>query len=403
MSLFFPRVIKGNLGDLASRWSLLRALDELGSNIPCHVAVAKPADVPPLSFVHPQKIGLFHNLILDSESRRAFNHSSLIIWSVGLDLSDDFSFLKPLLLWISFLYYKIRGKKVFCLFQGAGPLKSCIGKNLSRAALSNTSAFIARDTGSYNLVNSLHSKGAIAKGYDAIFLPGLEKDLPLPQNMLPWKAGIRQPRIGFNIRQWFHAAPLKIPYQFMPVYSRKKSIPAMNMLLDAAVMTIRALRDRYDAHILLLSAYQPGIMDWEDDLFWLEKLKAMLPLDYQVSIASMDITIPEYFATMASLDLSISMRLHTSLTALRFGVPTININYTLKGRDILTDMGLGDCFVELHEFQKNALPLIQKAGSILENHQREKNRVDRVVTKIIQENQAELIKVLQTMQIVDGI
>jgi polysaccharide pyruvyl transferase WcaK-like protein len=394
MSLIFPRVIKGNLGDLASRWSLLRAFYELNFMPECYIGSADADDIPPFKFVSPISLSNIYNLFSAGKDKKDNLEFKSVIWAVGLDLSDEFSLLKPLLLSISFLYFRNKKKKVICLFQGAGPIRTRLGKLLAKAAMANVDLFVARDSGTAKLMSSINPSLKIKQGFDAIFLPGLDKEILSDKESDSWIMESRQPIIGVNIRQWFHATPLKIPYQIWPRYSRQKSMTEMNRLIDSVAQTIQVLRARFDARILLISAYKPGIVPWEDDLFWLEKLKERFNRDDQVHIESTDVSIPEYFTLMANLDLSISMRLHSSLTALRFGVPTLNISYTLKGRDILTDMGLSDRFVELNDVLYDSKAISALATHILENHDQEKRRIQKAVSAVIEQNRQILEEVI---------
>jgi polysaccharide pyruvyl transferase WcaK-like protein len=124
----------------------------------------------------------------------------------------------------------------------------------------------------------------------------------------------------------------------------------MDELIRIISQSIHMLRRDVDARVILISAYQPDIVPWEDDLHWLEKIKQNFPADPQVLLMDAPIALSSYFYLMSRLKLMIGMRLHSSLIALRFGVPAINISYTLKGRAILDHMGLSQNVFDLHDY-----------------------------------------------------
>jgi polysaccharide pyruvyl transferase WcaK-like protein len=98
-------------------------------------------------------------------------------------------------------------------------------------------------------------------------------------------------------------------------------------------------------------------------------------------------TIPEYVHLISQLDLMVGMRLHSCLIALRTGVPAININYTLKGRDIMRHLSLGDRLVELKDFLSDPDIVIAKVREVLTTRQEERARIRTVVKQAVEYNQ----------------
>jgi polysaccharide pyruvyl transferase WcaK-like protein len=136
----------------------------------------------------------------------------------------------------------------------------------------------------------------------------------------------------------------------------------------------------------LVSAYQPGVVEWEDDQPWLERIKQNFVDDSDVISLNDSLSMPAYFKLMEKFDLVIGMRLHTCLIALRFGTPAINLNYTLKGKDILSHLGLAENIFELDDFVRSPAILNQRIKTVLENQQAEKLKIDRAVQAAIDEN-----------------
>ena len=398
MKYILPRVIYGNLGDLASRWGVLRALHQLGVQ-DVTVFRHQEGDLPPLPF-RSLDYRPFHNLRLDRPARDALRASDIVLWAVGLDMQDDSSIARMLYLWTAFSYYRALGLKIICLFQGAGPITTGMGRMLGRAVLSQVDTFIARDPGTSALIKRLRPGTKCILAHDAIFLPGFEDDLaalsPAEKDSLQrFFPDDDRPVIGVNLRQWFHFASSLLPYQFSRQKYMQRSGERMGELIDSLSSLIASLRERQAARTLLISAYQPGVRPWEDDLPWLERVKAKFHQDAEVMLVDAPLGMPAYFSLMSRLHLMIGMRLHSSLVALRFGVPSINLSYTLKGGDILRHMGLPNSVADLGAFIDSPRAVLEQAEGMLREPEAERGRVRAAVEKAVQVNLAALKKVLE--------
>jgi polysaccharide pyruvyl transferase WcaK-like protein len=394
-----PRVIYGNLGDIASRWGVLRALKQLGEQ---DVTVFRhlEADVPPLPY-RVLDYRPFHNLRLDHPACDALRRADTVLWAVGLDMQDDSSLARLLYLWAAFRFYRLLGLKIICLFQGAGPITTSAGRLVASAALAQVDTFVARDPGTFALIEILRPRTQRILAHDAIFLPGFEHDLNSvsvsEQAILDkFLQADGHPIIGVNLRQWFHFASSILPYQFSRGNYLKRSGPQMQGLIRAMTELVASLRSRQQARILLISAYQPGIHPWEDDLPWLEQVKAQFANDDEVVTVDSLLTMPAYFSLMSHLDLMIGMRLHASLVALRFGVPSINLSYTLKGGDILRHLGLPDSVADLRGFIESPQNVLERAESMLAARETEREKVRVAVAKAIEMNMSVLKDLLVT-------
>ncbi len=391
MKYAFPRVIKANRGDLASRWALLNALNQIEGN-DFFVFAHLREDIPPFinDFI---PYGPLRNALLTRKGWRALRKSDVVIWGVGLDLQDDSSLMRLSYLLILYTFYRLFGLEIWSLFQGAGPIETPVGRYLARQVLKRVNTFVARDPQSLALVQKLstESKTKTYLGHDAIFFSGLEKELD--------KVGIEERKwieeitedaplvIAFNIRQWFHFSSSFLPYQFSKEKYRARSENKMQELVNAARQAVRFLNIKYHARVLLISAYQPNIEEWEDDLPWLQAVAEGLEPDDDVILIDRKLTLPAYFLLMSRLDLVIGMRLHTALIALRFGVPAINLSYTLKGGSILSHLGLPEYLLEINDFLKSPENLEDKIASILKNLLKEKEKTSAAAKLAIKKNE----------------
>ncbi len=390
MKFIIPRVIFGNRGDLGSRWGVLAALKDLGQE---NVVVFReyPADVPNFGFTS-LPYGKARNLVLPPGYWKYFKNSNVILWAVGLDLQDDSSLAKLFYLWVIFSLYRLAGMKIYCLFQGAGPLKTRPGRWLAARALSQVSLFIARDPGTYSLIGNISPGTRKILAHDAIFLPGFEQEVSeisvdekhLVDDYIGDKSG--GPVVGINIRQWFHLNSRILPYQMNQAAYVNQSQEKMDQLIHSMAELIGKIRKDYNARILLISAYQPDVVPWEDDLPWLDQLKKHFKEDGGVILTEKPLSMPQYYALMSRLDVMIGMRLHSSLIALRMGVPSINISYTLKGRDILEYMGLGKNVVDLKDFLIDSDTAYTRFRELMANLDQERLEVIRYTQSSVREN-----------------
>jgi polysaccharide pyruvyl transferase WcaK-like protein len=131
--------------------------------------------------------------------------------------------------------------------------------------------------------------------------------------------------------------------------------------------------------------YEPDKMRWEDDMPFLLQIKNGFIDNSRVEIMEEPMNLRAFYTRISQLNLMIGMRLHATLLALRSGVPSININYTLKGRDIFNDMGLGDYVIELEQFIKDPLTVTGRIDDALYNKEL-KQSIDLFVKKASESN-----------------
>ncbi|NMC45442.1 MAG: hypothetical protein GYA52_01285 [Chloroflexi bacterium] len=395
IKILLPRVIYGNRGDILSRWGLINGLLSIGQD-DMHVFAHKIDDLPfeVRDRFHPY--GKLHNIVLSGDSKTALRRAQMILWSCGLDMTDESSMAKLGYLLLIFSHYRLLGKKICCAYQGVGPMRTSCGTYLSRRILRRVAHFVARDEKSYNMVRDLNPKLRVTLAGDAIFMPGFEEQIACyahPEMVQKYIPNDGSPVIAVNIRRWFHFSSDLIPFQLAKKRYEKRGQEQMQVLVNIYVALVQKLREKYNAHILLVSAYNPGVFSWEDDTPWLQKIKAVYRDDLKVQLVNEELETLDYLAIMSKVDMAVSMRLHSSLTVLRFGHPAVNISYAPKGVDIFRTLGLDDHAFEISRIMQDGTLLWQKVEQVMDDLDAERERVRQGVEKVMANN----IEVLQAV------
>ncbi|KFC66798.1 colanic acid biosynthesis protein [Bosea sp. LC85] len=399
MSWISPRVIRGNRGDIASRFGILTALLQRNVDI-SGIFNSRPSHVPQSLRDRLLPYGPLYNFWPGAKGLAALRHARHVVWTGGLDLQDDSSLIKLLHTWLVFASYRLLGLRILLAHQGAGPLQTRTGRWLARRVLSCVTLVLARDEGTHRLLSGLMPAERLRLVADGIFLPGFptRDDAQAPLEPIQALAGTDgRPVVGLNVRLWFHFTGSWVPYQFARARYLQRAEGQMSELLESFRAVIEHLRRRHDARIVLVSMYEPGVEPWEDDLVLLERLKNFFPDDDEVHVLRDDLAIEDLCRLFTQFELMIGTRLHSALIALRAGVPAVHVAYTLKGRDIYADLGLSDWIVDIGDFIRSP----EQAIALVDAVQAEPARFDRVratVEPLVARNEAALFGAVRDME-----
>ncbi len=398
MKLVSPRFICGNRGDIASRYGILNTLQRGGTPLSA-VFACRAAHLPQALQRSVLPYGAIYNLWPRWQGIRALRRASAVIWTGGLDLQDDSSLLKLVHTWLVFVSYRLLGLKILVALQGAGPLTTPLGRWLAARILRLTKLVLVRDRGSHDLLRGMLPEDRLRLASDGIFLPGFPErgnHHELPSELEALCAAQGRPVIGLNIRLWFHFASTLIPYQFRRNSFRERAEARMGTFLSAITEIVTELRRRRNARIGLLSMYEPGVEPWEDDAPLLRQIKDRFAEDPEVVLLSDDLPILQLCALIARFDLIIGTRLHSTLIALRAGVPAIHIAYTLKGDHIYRDLDLSDWAIPIETAMEAPSVILEKAERVLADPARFE-RVRASVEPVIAANERALLDALHSM------
>ena len=165
-------MIRGNRGDIASRYCILSELIAAGADVNA-VFATRPEHVPSALRERLVSYGPIYNLWPRLEGLRALFRSRYVVWTGGLDLQDDLSQVKLVYMWIVFASYRTLGLRIVVAMQGAGPLTTLTGRWLARRVLALVDTALLRDGGSFELVAGLTKREKLVLAHDGIFLSGL--------------------------------------------------------------------------------------------------------------------------------------------------------------------------------------------------------------------------------------
>lgn len=395
MSWIVPRVIRGNRGDIASRYRILAELEAIGVPVSA-VFATRASHVPPRMRNKLLPYGPLYNLWPRVAGIAALRASSVVVWTGGLDLQDDSSLLKLVHTWIAFASYRLSGLRILLAMQGAGPLTTRAGRWLAARVLGLVEIALVRDRQTYELLAGLMPKNRLRWAADGIFLGSLEPGATpdtCGETSVPAPVQIRDravdPVVGLNVRLWFHFVNSWVPYHLARDRYLARAEAPMSELISALVSLVRHLRERWQARVVLISMYEPGVEPWEDDQPWLDRIKDAFADDAEVRSVSEDLPIGDLTRLMGSFDLMIGTRLHSTLIALREGVPAVHISYTDKGSAIYADLGLKDWVVDIDAVLRSPAALITLADRVLADSSA-RQRVRAVVERTVRANNEQL-------------
>lgn len=233
-----------------------------------------------------------------------------ILISGGGSLLQDVTSLKSLIYYLGIIYLALfMRKKVIIFSQGIGPLRSKIGKFLTKLALKHCSEISVRDKKSQELLTCW---GIVSKlVQDPIF----DLDLPVKHNK-----GI----VGIQLRNY---PTLKEEF--------------LKSLADEVAK-------RFADKKIEIFSFQDSI-----DLEVCGKFKRMLEKNGLKEIEILyGLSINEVFYKIADLEYMIAMRFHANVVAIKSGVKTLAINYDIKVKKLAEEFNLPIIELNQREFSK---------------------------------------------------
>ncbi len=234
---------------------------------------------------------------------------------------------------------RIYGKPIAYLFQGVGPLFSAQAKRLTRFAFSLADHISVRDSESARILKSLGIDGVV-----------LSSDPVFAYEVLFEKRVSYKPKLGISLRFWVdkeqEGKVTKIFSQFL-----------------------NKLKDDYE--ILLFSFHD--FDELQNDTRVLNEIRRLSGAEFKI-VKFSETDIEGFERQIAELDFLIGMRLHSSILAIKYGIPFVAINYSDKVKWFLSDINLADFCLSFDELSLETLD--SKFDLLVKNKDVLKGRLD---------------------------
>lgn len=227
---------------------------------------------------------------------------------------------------------KRSGSKVAFLSIGAGPLTRPLSYWMLRRALNRADYLSFRDEGSQTLIRE-------KVGIEGPVFPDLAHSLydsETRPDRAPQGDTLRvavNPMPVFDRRYWHH--PDDAQYQS---YVQKLARLCERILQDGAHLTLFSTQLRDEAVI--------------DDVIEAMKVDGVESTPHTISRSR---TVSELMETISKSDCVVATRFHATVLPLQLGIPVLGICYYRKAAELLTDVGLGDYYVNIDDFDGESL------------------------------------------------
>ena len=292
--------------------------DEAIAMVLTDILKAKGAEKITLLSSNPRKTSALY----DVESCSMYNFltaikNSDVLISGGGSLLQDVTSLKSLLYYLCVICSALLlGKKVEIFAQGIGPIKSSIGKFITKLILSKVSKITVRDKESKQLLEDWGINSELVKD------PMFSLTLPTKNNK-----GI----VGIQLRKWDGVDDIfmeKLTNEIKKNFSDKK-------------IEIISLQDNLDKGVC-------------------RKLSEKMKKEGMQSEILSDLSVKDAFEVISNLEYLICMRFHAGVAGLKSGVKVLLINYDPKVKNLADEYNLPIIEFGQYDFSNEFKTLLNK-------------------------------------------
>jgi polysaccharide pyruvyl transferase WcaK-like protein len=262
------------------------------------------------------------------------------------------------------------GLSIRVVSQGAGPIRTFLGRVCLLAIISQAKEDSLRDAASLRLIGDIapRQRRKLRLSEDQAIYAAVG---PIP---CATPSDERRPFIlGVNLRRWFHFDGHWLPYEYRIRFGLIKQIPGEDKMVKLTDILSRILKEkikRYGIRLLLIPMYPPDLEPWEDDLILLKILQDKIGETSSVSLLTKDLSPEELLRSFQGIDAMIGMRLHATIATTIFGKPAIHLSYSPKGDSYFRRIGMERYCLSVESLFDPAgiSRLSETLNDVIENH-----------------------------------
>lgn len=237
-------------------------------------------------------------------------------------------------------------KTLHMIAQSVGPLKSRVGKWVTRKAFSKASFISVRDEESKKMLKSVGIKNEITVSTDAVF--GLKIDGKNDKNMVNQEVDKKCIQEGLNSYFVFSVRP----------WGNKSEYLYKNI-----IQAVQQISEKYK----LLPVFVPFQLIKENDQQLLNKIIVQNGLGSQIEVRKYTDDIFEILNLISGAKFTLGVRLHSLLFSLRVGVPIIGISYSPKIKNFMkgSDVDLSEYILPMNHEEKMVQNIMNLSDRII--------------------------------------
>lgn len=311
-------------------------------------------------------------LRLDQYARfcQALKKSDVFIFGGGQEIQDQASVVFLISGMLKIILAKFFAVPVYGCALGAGPLRTALGKLLTRLVLNRVDLITVRDVESRRILKKLGviNPPCIVTADPSLSLPPLDGHNNTQAHSILTTEGIPQnsgPRVAIAPRRWFHYR-----HYFLPMSIRSRIFPPQGQkehryLLSALARTADHFAERSGAQIFFVpmrsseGRFDPG----QDDERTSRDIRNLMVHKKNAFLITRDYSPQAIKAFLGKMDLVIGMRMHALMFASMMTVPVVGIALSPKFEGFFRMIGQSDYLLLPNAL--NTAAILEKSASAL--------------------------------------
>ncbi len=349
--VFVARGVRANRGDQASQAGIVDGLRRHPRVGQVFVTTWYPHHYAGWEDVIPVEPPPLRGLLTNATERPVLRRKLPVFWGGGVDLQDTGSKIKMPLILTRIRLLKRFGSPFVQAFQGAGPVRTGIGRFFMRRIVRRIDFTLAREPTAYGLLTGAGNMPTdrITQSVDGALMLECPRrafgEAYLRERGLNTNASI----LGLNVRRWFHQKAGWLPTEVNRKGKEEELAGPMRQLVDHVAAALKRFADLGHRQFALIPMYRREPEPWEDDAFLLECVRDRLGDAATCVLVEEDVSPTDLLSIFTCLDLMIGVRLHSTIMAHVAGVPAVHIHYEHKGQEHYDHMNLPAHLIDIHD------------------------------------------------------